>query len=68
VRDLVEDGLGAEAENALLLQIEEKLEAATRERLGGQKDDPARALEPVRAQLAGQTAPPTQPAPAGNRA
>jgi glutamate dehydrogenase len=69
VRDLVEDGgLGAEAENALLLQIDEKLEAATRERLGGQKRDPARVLEPVRAQLAGQTTPPTQPAPAGNRA
>jgi glutamate dehydrogenase len=69
VRDLVEGaGLGAEAENALLLQIEEKLEAATRERLGGQKVDPTRVLEPVRAQLAGQTAPPIQPAPAGNRA
>ena len=65
LRDAVEGaGLGAEVENELLLQIEEKLEALTRERLGGQPVDAAHALEPLRAQLAGQA----QPAPAGNRA
>jgi glutamate dehydrogenase len=65
-RDLVEGaGLGAEKENALLLQIEEKLEALTRERVGGKQVDAARALEPIRAELAGQAA---LPAPAGNRA
>jgi glutamate dehydrogenase len=66
VRDLVEGaGLGAERESALLLQIEEKLESLTRERLGGQQSDASRALEAIRAQLA---VPAAQPAPAGNRA
>jgi glutamate dehydrogenase len=66
VRDLVEGaGLGAERESALLLQIEEKLESLTRERLGGQQSDTSRALEAVRAQVA---VPAAQPAPAGNRA
>jgi len=65
VRDLVETaGLAAQAESALLLQIEEKLEALTRERLGGGAAAAAPALEPIRAQLAGQA----QPAPAGHRA
>jgi glutamate dehydrogenase len=65
LRDAVEGaGLGAEAEDALLLRIEEKLEALTRERVGGKQVDAARALEPIRAELAGQAA----PAPAGNRA
>jgi glutamate dehydrogenase len=66
MRDAVEGaGLGAEAENALLLRIEEKLEALTRERVGGKQVEAARALEPLRAELAGQAA---LPAPAGNRA
>ena len=66
LRDAVEGaGLGAEAENALLLRIEEKLEALTRERLGGERVEAARALEPIRAELAGQA---VVPAPAGNRA
>jgi glutamate dehydrogenase len=68
VRDLVEDAAyGAEKENALLLQIEEKLETLARGRLAGEKADTARALEPIRAQLSGQPVQPT-PAAAGNRA
>ena len=66
LRDAVEGaGLGAEAENALLLRIEEKLEALTRERVGGRQVEAARALEPIRAELAGQAA---LPASAGHRA
>jgi glutamate dehydrogenase len=66
LRDLVEGaGLPASAENELLLQIEDKLEALTRDRLAGQRVDPKGALESLRSQLAGQA---TQPAPAGNRA
>jgi glutamate dehydrogenase len=66
LRNAVEGaGLGAEAENALLLRIEEKLEALTRERVGGKRVEAARALEPIRAELTGQAA---VPAPAGNRA
>ncbi|HEY2942329.1 MAG TPA: NAD-glutamate dehydrogenase domain-containing protein [Vicinamibacteria bacterium] len=66
LRDAVESaGLGAEAENALLLRIEEKLEALARERLGGKPVEAARALEPIRAELAGQAA---LPAPAGHGA
>src|SRR3989441_5033164 len=58
-------GLGAEAEKARLLRIEEKLEALTRERVGGRQVEAARALEPIRAELAGQAA---LPASAGHRA
>ncbi|HVD78001.1 MAG TPA: NAD-glutamate dehydrogenase domain-containing protein, partial [Vicinamibacteria bacterium] len=66
LRDAVEGaGLGAEAENPLLLRIEEKLEVLTRERLGGKQAEASRALEPIRSELAGQAA---LPAPAGNRA
>ena len=65
VRDLVEGaGLGAVAESALLLQIEDKLEALTRERVAGRAAEATHALEPIRAQLTGQA----QPAPAGQRA
>jgi glutamate dehydrogenase len=66
LRDAVESaGLGAEAENALLLRMEEKLEVLARERLGGKPVEAARALEPIRVELAGQAA---LPAPAGHGA
>jgi glutamate dehydrogenase len=50
-------GLDARTENELLLEIEEALEAMTRERLGGRRPDGAASLEPVKAKLAGVTAP-----------
>ncbi|PYQ16701.1 MAG: hypothetical protein DMF80_03665 [Acidobacteria bacterium] len=57
LRDLVEGaGLGAEAANALLLEVEEKLESLTRDRLAGARVDPSRALEDVRARVPGQAA------------
>ena len=63
VRDAVEEaGLAAEAESALLLQIEEKLEALARERLAGRAADLAGALEPIRSRLAGGGAKPAAPA------